>query len=203
MIKCALDPTCSCLTEFVSPTAIERRSCFTVTCLSFHFISLWTFSGRSDVASSLTPSVWCIVGGGGEEAQSLLGVQLSGASESNLLRQLRQLHGAPALAPTRCQGTVRIVHKCQQKKRGEHKHMLPGTTQRSAAVCSTCMKLKVRRRRFHKGGPTPAQISPPTSTLFRPMLFKNKRLGVFKVIDTARGFCSFELKWATARKPLI
>lgn len=64
-------------------------------------------------------------------------------------------------------------------------------------------KLKVRRKKFHKGGPAPAQISLPTSTLFRPMLFKNKCLGVFKVIDPAHGFCSFELKWATARKPLI
>lgn len=33
-------------------------------------------------------AVYCVAGGGGEEAQSLLGFQFSGASESNLLRQL-------------------------------------------------------------------------------------------------------------------
>lgn len=45
-------------------------------------------------------------GGGGEEAQPLPGLQFGGAAESDLLRQLRQLHGAPALAQTRCKGTA-------------------------------------------------------------------------------------------------
>lgn len=53
----------------------------------------------------VTPVCCCAAGGGGEEAQSLFGLQLGRASEPNLLRQLRQLHGAPALAQTRCQGT--------------------------------------------------------------------------------------------------
>lgn len=83
------------------------------------------------------PFMSWIVGGGGEEAQSLLGFQLSGAPESNLLRQLWQLHGAPALAPTRCQGTACTAHECLKKKTGEHKHMLRGTIHGSAALYST------------------------------------------------------------------
>lgn len=53
--------------------------------LSFHFTtrcSMW------DPAPSLTPFMCWPVGGGGEEAQSLLGFQLGGASEPKLLRQL-------------------------------------------------------------------------------------------------------------------
>lgn len=56
---------------------------------------------------------------------------------------------------------------------------------------------------MHQRWPYSHPISLPTSTLFRPMLFKNKCLGVFRVIANTLGFCSFELKWATARKPLI
>lgn len=48
------------------------------------------------------------VGGRGEEAQSLLGLQLGRPSESDLLRQLWQLHGAPALAQTCRQGTADV-----------------------------------------------------------------------------------------------
>lgn len=73
---------------------------------------------RYTAASSLMASVCWVVGGGGEEAQSLLGFQLSGTSESDLLRQLRQLHGAPALAPTRCQGTACTAHERLKKQKG-------------------------------------------------------------------------------------
>lgn len=61
-------------------------------------------------------------GGGGEEAQSLFGLQLSRASESNLLCQLWQLHGAPALAKTRCQGIV----WAKEFEKEKEEHMLPG-----------------------------------------------------------------------------
>lgn len=53
--------------------------------LSFYFTTRCLIS---DAASSLMPFMSWTVGGGGEEAQSLLGFQLGGASESNLLRQL-------------------------------------------------------------------------------------------------------------------
>lgn len=59
-------------------------------------------------------------GGGGEEAQSLFGLQLSRASKSNLLRQLWQLHGAPALAQTRCQGIVCLWESLRSKEDQKH-----------------------------------------------------------------------------------
>lgn len=126
------------------------------------FGALRTISS-SDIGSSLMPFMCWIVGGGGEEAQSLLGVQLSGASESDLLRQFWHLHGAPALAPTRCQGTVSAAHECLRKNGEEHKHMLRGTTHGSAALYCTLEHtwLQVEggeKEKATKGGATKVQI---------------------------------------------
>lgn len=142
MIKSLFDFVGSCLTDCLP----HSYSVFLLLCGNLSQTSISTFISRfgvlctisrSDIASSLMPFMCWIVGGGGKEAQSLLGFQLSGPSESDLLRQLWHLHGAPALAPTRCQGTVSAAHKCLRKKEEEHKHMLRGTTHGSAALFST------------------------------------------------------------------
>lgn len=47
-------------------------------------------------------------GGGGEETQPLSGFQLGRSTESDLLRQLRLVHGAPPLAEDGLEGTPRV-----------------------------------------------------------------------------------------------
>lgn len=89
--------------RFHITTNLLRRPCVSSTTRFPLILSVLT--SHSNV-NPFCVCVCCAAGGGGEEAQSLLGLQLGRASESNLLRQLRQLHGAPALAQTCGQGTV-------------------------------------------------------------------------------------------------
>lgn len=63
--------------------------------VSFYFVALfiahiqiWVRYVSISDSNVTVVCVWCFAGGGGEETQSLLGLQLSRASESNLLRQL-------------------------------------------------------------------------------------------------------------------
>lgn len=51
--------------------------------------------------------MFCTAGGGSEETQPLSGFQLSWSSESDLLRQLWLLHGAPPLAQDGLEGTLK------------------------------------------------------------------------------------------------
>lgn len=80
--------------------SIETSTCQLFLSVSFNSMTLtlqalglsFVFRERSEMSVFQTvmslPCVCGSAGGGGEEAQSLLGLQLSGASESNLLRQL-------------------------------------------------------------------------------------------------------------------
>lgn len=51
--------------------------------------------------------MFCAAGGGGEEAQPLSGLQRRRLSESNLLRQLRLVHGASPLAQDGLKGSFK------------------------------------------------------------------------------------------------
>lgn len=81
----------------------------------FTNMSFFCVCGQSGSKPVVTLMFTLTTGGGSEEAQSLFGLQLSRASKSNLLCQLWQLHRAPALAQTRCQGTE-CVRELEEEK---------------------------------------------------------------------------------------